>query len=74
MKKVLKGLFYNSISSMTLEGYIEFLITGFLNIYTKDTSTNGGILGFMVAILCIFLTVNFLPVALAWTFFSKDES
>ena len=26
-----------------MEGYIDFLINGFLNVYTKDTSTNGEI-------------------------------
>jgi hypothetical protein len=71
--KVLKGLFFDSILSMTMEGYIDFLINGFLNIYTMNTSTNGDILGFMVAMLCIFLTVNFLPIALTWTIYSKDE-
>ena len=59
---------------MTMEGFIDFLIYGFLNIYTMDTSTNGGILGFMVAMLCIFLTINFLPIALTWAIYSKDES
>jgi hypothetical protein len=57
-----------------MEGFIDFLIYGFLNIYNMDISTNGDILGFMVAMLCVFLTVNFLPIALTWAFFSKDET
>jgi hypothetical protein len=57
-----------------MEGYIDLLINGFLNIYSYDTSTNGEVLGFMIAILCIFLTLNFLPVALSWAIFSNDES
>jgi len=56
-----------------MEGYIDILINGFLNIYTKDTSSNGEILGYMVSILCIFLTVNFLPFSLSWAIFSKNE-
>jgi hypothetical protein len=56
-----------------MEGYIDILIHGFLNIYTKDTSTNGEVLGFMIAILSIFLTVNFLPISLSWAIFSKNE-
>ncbi len=59
---------------MTMEGYIDFLINGFLNIYTIDTRKNGDILSFMVAMLCIFLTIHFLPIALAWAIYSKDES
>jgi hypothetical protein len=74
LKKVLKGLFFNSILTMTMEGFIDFLINGFLNIYTMDTFTNGDILGFMVAMLCIFLTANFLPITLAWAIYSKDET
>jgi hypothetical protein len=58
---------------MTIEGYVDLLINGFLNIFTKDTSTNGEILGYIIAILCIFLTVNFLPIALSWAIFTKNE-
>ena len=57
-----------------MEGYIDILINGFLNIYTKDSSTNKEILGYIAAILSIFLTVNFLPIALSWAIFSKNES
>jgi hypothetical protein len=74
LKQSLNGLFFNSILSLTMEGYIDILINGFLNIYTKDTSTNGEIIGFLVAILCLFLTVNFLPITLSWAIFSKNES
>jgi hypothetical protein len=57
-----------------MEGYIDILINGFLNIYTRDTSTNGEILGYIAAIISIFLTANFLPIALSWAIFSKNES
>jgi hypothetical protein len=57
-----------------MEGYIDILTNGFLNVLTKDTSTNGEFLGFIIAIYCIFLTINFLPVALSWAIFSKNES
>ena len=57
-----------------MEGYIDFLINGFLNVYTIDTSTNGEILGLLFGIICIFLTVNFLPIALIWAIFQKNES
>ena len=57
-----------------MEGFIDFLINGFLNIYSKDTSTNGEILGFVFGVLCIFLTLNFLPSALIGAIYSKDEA
>ena len=74
LQKMLKGLFYNLILSMSMEGYIEFLVYGVLNICTIDTSSNGEILGMLFAFICIFSAVIFLPSALIWTIFSKDES
>jgi hypothetical protein len=73
LKKALDGLFFNKILTIAMEGYIDILINGFLNIYTNDSSTNGEILGLIISVLCLFLTVNFLPVALSWAIFSKNE-
>jgi hypothetical protein len=70
----LKDLFFNSILSITIEGYIEFLVYGVLNICTMDKSTNGEILGALFAFACIFLAVVFLPITIIGTIFSKDES
>jgi len=56
-----------------MEGFVDLLINGFLNIYTIDTSSNGEILGLMISVLSIFLTINFLPIALSWAIFTKDE-
>ena len=70
---LLKGLFFNTILTLTMEGFFELLVNGILNFYTRDTSTIGEILGFLVSILCIFLTVIFVPIALFWAIFSKDD-
>ena len=59
---------------MTLEGYIEFLVYGILNICTRDASTNGEILGMIFAFMCIFLASLFLPSALVGLIYSKDEA
>jgi hypothetical protein len=59
---------------MTMEGFLDFLINAFLNIYTANTSMNGEKLGLMVSVICIFLTVAFLPISLAWAIFTKDET
>ena len=56
-----------------MEGYFEFMVFGFLNLYTLDTSTNGEILGFIFSLLCLFHAIIFLPIALLWALFSKDE-
>jgi hypothetical protein len=54
LQKMLKGIFFNSILSMSMEGYIEFIVYGVLNICSIDTSTNGEILGMLFALMCIF--------------------
>ncbi len=74
LRKLLKGLFFNSILSMSMEGYIEFLVYGILNICTRDTSTNGEILGMIFAFMCIFLASLFLPSAIIGALYSKEEA
>ncbi len=74
MKKLLEGIFFNSILTITLETYIEFLVYGILNICTRDASTNGEILGLIFAFMCIFLASIFLPSALVSAIYSKDEA
>ena len=72
--KFVKGLFFENILTLTLEGYVDILIHVFLNIYTFDTSTNGEKLGLMITIIGAFLTMNFLPISLIWAIFFMDEN
>ncbi len=72
--KFIKGLFFNKILTVTFEGYVDFLIEGFLNMYSFDTSTNGEVLGLIISMIVLFLTMNFLPSSLTWAIFSKDEN
>ena len=58
---------------MAMEGYLEFTVNWFLNVYTADTSMNGEILGINIAFICLFQTIIFLPLALLWAIFTKDE-
>jgi len=74
LQLLMKGLFFNTILTLTMEGFFELLVNGILNIYTRDTSTIGEILGFAFSIICIFLTVIFVPIALFWAIFSKDDT
>jgi len=55
-----------------MEGFLEFIVYGFLSIYMRDTSTNGEILGMVFAFICIFLAF-FLVNSLIWSVFFKDE-
>jgi hypothetical protein len=70
---LIKGLFFNVIISMTLEAYIEFIIYGFLNLYTMDGKMSGEILGLIFSLFCIFLAIIFLPISFLFTIFTKNQ-
>jgi hypothetical protein len=67
------GLFFNTILAVTMECIIEFLVLGFLNIYTRDYSTNGEVLGMVFAFISIFLSL-FLISVLIWSLAFNDET
>ena len=56
-----------------MEGFLEFIVYSFLNFYTLDFKTNGEILGFIISSVCTFCGCIFIPVALLWAIFTKDE-
>ena len=72
-QNLIKGLFFNTILTITTECLVEFIIYGFLNIYTLDISTNGEVLGLIFSFICVFLVV-FLISALIWSIAFKNES
>ena len=72
LEKTIKGLFFNIILSMTMEGFIEFVIYSFLNFYSIDLTLNGEVLGVMISSFCFFASI-FLPISLLWAIFTKDE-
>ena len=74
LKKIFNGLLFEAIISLTLEGFLEFIIYSFLNIYTKDFSINGEVLGFIVSIVCLYLATIFVPIALIWAICTKNEA
>jgi hypothetical protein len=73
LEKTIKGLFFNIILSMTMEGLFEFVIYSFLNFYSIDLTLNGEVFGVMISSFCIFLTAVFLPLSLLWAIFSNNE-
>ena len=72
-KNILKGIFFNQIISLTIEGLLEFIIYGFLNIYTKDFSMNGEIMGFCIGIFCL-ICVILVIITLIWALLTKNYS
>lgn len=71
---LLKGLFFNTIISLSMEGLLDFIVCSFLNIYTVDFSINGEILGFIISLFCSFCTIIFVPLAFIWAILTKDEA
>ena len=58
---------------MAMEGLLEFVVYGFLNLCTKDFSMNGEILGFLIAVFCLS-SVIFVTIAMVWAIFTKNNA
>ena len=65
-KFLIKGLFFNMLCSMGIEGMIEFIICGYLNLMTLETTSNGEILGMLISVFCLCLDIAFLPLTIIW--------
>jgi hypothetical protein len=66
LKKLENGLFYNNLYGLAIEGMIEFLINGYLNLITAEKTTNGEIMGASLSGFCIFLSSILLPSTIMW--------
>ena len=73
LERIIEGLFFNNLISMTMEGYFEFVIFGLVNAFTADIKTNGDILGIIIAGFCLFNAIVFLPLLFLWAIFTKDQ-
>jgi hypothetical protein len=73
-KLLKKGQFYNSLYGMALQGMIEFIINGYLNLKTAEKSSNGETMGFIQSIFCIFTSSSLLPIPIMWLVCSKSKS
>ena len=56
-----------------MEGLLELIVYGFLNIYTKDFSMNGEIMGFCIGIFCL-ICVILVIITLIWALLTKNYS
>ena len=73
LERLIKDLLFNSLISLTIEGFFELIIYAILNIYTRDFSLNGEKLGFCIASFSLFCGIIFVPAALVWAISTKDE-
>ena len=67
------GLFYNNLYGLAIEGMIEFLINGYLNLITAETTTNGELMGVSLSGVCIFLSSTLLPITIIWMISFKSK-
>ena len=74
LKIAIKGLFFNTIITLILEGLLEFIVYSALNLFTKDFTLSGEILGFILSIFLMFCAIIFVPTASLWAIFTKDET
>jgi hypothetical protein len=63
LEKLIKGLFFNIILSIKMEGFFEFIGYSLLNFYNMDLTLNVEILGILFSAFYIFLAAIFLPIA-----------
>ena len=73
LENAVRGLFFNTIISLILEGLLEFIVNSALNLLTKDFTLSGEILGFLISVFSLFCAIIFIPTALLWAIFTKDE-
>ena len=74
MKYLEDGVFYNNLCALAIEGMIEFLINGYLNLYTAEKSTNGEIMGAILSGFCVILCLIILPLTIIWMICFKSKS
>lgn len=58
---IISGLFFNSILSMSIEGFIDFNIFGYLNIKTAEFTMSGEQLGLGLGVFTLSLSGFILP-------------
>ena len=68
-KYVSDGLYFGSFIGLTLESYLEFLISSYLTLSNPLKKTNGDIISLSLAIILTFLAVIFVPIASIWMIF-----
>jgi hypothetical protein len=66
LKKVKRGLFFNDISIISIEGYLTFLIAGYLNMNKPLFTESGEKIANLVTVIIILISLVLLPAAFIW--------
>ena len=73
IRKWRKTLFYSEILSISLDGYIEWLIAGTMNLKRPITSHGGDLAGNFTSIMCIAICLFAIPLTLIYHAFQSPE-
>ena len=71
--KLKRGLFFNNLFAIAIEGMIEFLINGYLNAMTPEINLFGEAIGVSISWFCIIICSAALPLANFILAMTKDE-
>ena len=66
-------LIFGDLLTISLEGYMELLISGILNLEAYRYTTGGEVAGLILSRISLGLTLVVLPVLLIWILFTKQE-
>lgn len=72
-QKLKKGIFFNSFILLLIEGFLEIMISCYLNIYSPQTQTKSDVFSYLFSYLCLFITLVVLPVAFGWMLSQPEE-
>ena len=74
MLKLIKGeLFFGMLLEVTLEGYLEFAINGYVNLTNFSIKFLGDIFGLTMSCFCVFMDAIFLPFVILWINIFKNK-
>ena len=72
-EKVSEDIFFNTMIEMTIEGFIEFIIFGYLNTTTREFTLNGEIFGFSFGIFSLSMSGLIFPSVLIFHILTKKN-
>ena len=71
MNRLAESLFFGELLFLAMEAYLEFLISGYLNLSEPLSSTSGEVVATCLGMYSILLTLVVIPVLFYYTVFSK---
>jgi len=73
-KKIADGLYFSSVIGLTLESYLEFLISTWFTLTQPINGQNGDIISLSISCVIAFLALIFLPVSSIWMIFQDTKT